>query len=138
MSTIDVLLLALFWVGSALLALIGVAMLIAGWELSRRDPLEAALLPPARAHSIDVNLSATTHDEVSPATDSDARRRVLVTAMARMSDAAPAPTPSSATATALDRSQSSTPPAWPAERGPWEDTLPRVNPPRLKAAEPPL
>ena len=134
MSTIDVLLLALFWVGSALLALIGVAMLIAGWELSRRDPLEAALLPPARVHSIDVNLSATTQDEVSPATDSDARRRVLATAMARMSDAAPTPAPSSATA--LDRSQSSTPPALPAERGPWEDTLPRVNLPRLQAAEP--
>ena len=137
MSTIDFMLLTLFWMGSALLALIGVAMLVAGWELSRRDPLEAALLPAARVHAIDVNLSATAHDEVSLATDSDARRRVLATAMARMSDAAAEPSiaTATATATAQDPSQSSTPPAVPADRGPWEDTLPRVNLPRVQAAE---
>jgi hypothetical protein len=122
LTTFDFLLLGTFWIGSALLGLIGVAMLIAGWELVRNDQAPPAA-PAPRAHSIDVNLAASGPDEAAPATDSDARRRVLAATMARMVDTGPvAPTPQADVPTVATAESA---------RDAWEETQPRVNLPRL-------
>mgnify|MGYP000210729092 CR=1 FL=1 len=125
-------LLWLFWGLAALLGLVGIAVLVAGWELVRRHPHVPATPLPMRVHSIDLNLGvptgplqkapvavAASMEPGSPPTDSDARRRALTQAIERMSE------PAKAVAGTAS-----------IEKEPWEDTRPRVNLPVVEPTPP--
>lgn len=105
----------LFWAVAGVLGLLGIAMLVAGWELVRRAPDEAPAPGPLRVHSIDLNLSEAAlakAEAASPPTDSGARRRALAHALERMSE----PVPLAAAAKGATGAKAH-----------WEDTQPRVN-----------
>lgn len=121
-------LIGLFWVLAMLAGLVGMALLVAGWELLRRRPQPLPMAAPVRAHSIDVQLGEATEPAGKPAAppvDSDARRRALAHAIERMSEPA-RPQPGAEVGFR--------PAPQPATRIAWEDTQPRVNLPTV--AEP--
>lgn len=117
----------LFWGCAAVLGLVGIAILVAGWELVRRDPAVPGTPQPMRVHSIDLNLGdpaapalpAASMEQDSPPTDSDARRRTLAKAIERMSE------PARPTANRTPKAKEA-----------WEDTQPRVNLPTVERTPP--
>lgn len=117
----------MFWGLAAVLGLIGMAMLVAGWELVRRNRHSPSQPVPIRVHSIDLNLGEAaapaavpgSPDTDPPPTDSDARRRALVLAIERMSE--PARPSAGKLSTAKE---------------PWEDTRPRVSAPAVERTPP--
>jgi hypothetical protein len=93
-----------FWTGCGLLGLIGLAMIVAGFEMARPSPAPAPPVAPS-VSTVDLNLEEAGSD-TAPGTDSDTRRRALSEALGKM--AAP---------TAHDPRL-------------WEETQPRVNIPQ--------